>query len=196
MNEHGIVCANNSAYGGKDSLEGLSTCFMVRKVVQFARTVEEGVRIVESTPRACGTNLIIAGGNPPNAAVVEYDHGRVAVRWAKDGFVCADNSFRALAGKTDEPETGADAPTATSYSPYWLSRHDLLRKLIRENYARIDETMNFATAEGIALRSINLHSALLFPQRLALRVSMSESPAVDHRYWKYRMQEGRLVSDE
>ena len=148
MNAYGIVCANNSAYGGHDSIEGLSTCFMVRKVAQFAHTVEEGVRIVQQTPRACGTNLIIAGGDPPAAAIVEFDHKQVVVRWAKRGYVCAANGFRAL-GRTEPQPEEDDAGDTPSY---WLSRDDLLSRLIRENYGRIDDTMNFAAADGVPIR--------------------------------------------
>lgn len=201
MNQYGIVCANNSAYGGKDSIKGLSTCFMVRKVAQFARTVEEGVRIVQSTPRACGTNLIIAGGNPPQAAIVEFDHERVAVRWAKNGFVCAANEFRAL-GRSyasrlenlEDERGGADHGLYGGY--YWLSRDELLAKLIRESYGRIDESTDLVAAQGVPIRSMNLHSALLFPQRLAFRVSMSKVPAADHPYRRYRMTDRGIVSDE
>jgi len=195
MNAYGIVCANNSSYGGHDSIHGLSTCFMVRKVVQFARTVQEGVQIVKNTPRACGTNLIIAGGNPPDAAIVEFDHKQVAVRWATRGYVAASNSFRALG--RDTPREYYESDPLSRQDPYaWLSRDEMLEKLIRENFGRIDDTMNFAAAEGVPIRSINLHSALLLPQRLAFRVSMSKAPAADQPYRRYRMTDRGIVSDE
>ncbi len=198
MNACGIVCANNSAYGGKDSIEGLSTCFMVRKVAQYAHTVEEGIRIVQETPRACGTNLIIAGGDPPQAAIVEFDHEQVVVRRARDGFVCAANSFRALGRPAPSaPEQGADTPggePALDYS-FGYSRDDILTRWIRETYGRIDDTMNFAAAEGVPIRSINLHSALLFPQRRSFRVSMGKCPAADYPYRRYRLTEQGVVAD-
>lgn len=199
MNAHGIICANNSAYGGKDSIEGLSTCFMVRKVAQFARTVEEGVRIVQSTPRACGTNLIIAGGDPPRAAIVEFDHERVAVRWAQDGFVCASNSFRAL-GREDPDawQRGLSQRNQSSDSYggyYWLSRDELLAKLIREHHGRIDGDTQLVNAEGVPIRSINLHSVLLFPQQQAFRVSMGDPPACDRPYKRFRIGERGVVKD-
>ncbi len=203
MNHRGIVCANNSAYGGRDSIEGLSTCFMVRKVAQFARTVEEGVRIVQHTPRACGTNLLIAGGNPPKAAIVEFDHERVAVRWAKNGFVAAANEFRALGRNYDSrlEDLGGESARGKVGNDlfggyYWISRDELLVKLIRQHYGRIDESTNLVGAEGVPIRSINLHSALLFPDRLAFRVSMSEVPAADQPYRRYRMTDRGIVSDE
>ncbi len=175
MNVAGIVSANNSSFDGKsDSLEGLSTCFMVRKVAQYAHTVAEGVEIVQSTPRACGTNLIVAGGRPPNAAIVEFDHEAVAVRWAEEGAVWADNSFVSLYQEG-------------SRSRYYASRYERLKELIAENHGRIDRSMNFAAAEGVPLRYINLHSALLFPQDLQFRVSMSLKPAADHWYRPFRL---------
>jgi isopenicillin-N N-acyltransferase-like protein len=177
MNARGIVTANNTSYDGKsDSLEGLSTCFMVRKVAQYAATVEEGVEIVENTPRACGTNLTIAGGDPPNAAIVEYDHENVAVRWAEDGAVWAANDFQKLYQREE-----------SSYSYYYSSRYDRLKELIEEHHGRIDRTMNFAAAEGVPLRYINLHSALIFTRDLRFNVSMSLTPAADHWYRPFRL---------
>lgn len=183
MNEHGIVAANNTAYSyGKNSLEGLSTCFMLRKVAEEARTVEEGVHLVEKTPRACSTNLIIAGGNPPAAAIVEYDHERILARGARDDYVLATNSFVRLGQEADdEPAYG---------------RYAVLRELIQSNYGKIDRTMNFAGAEGVPLTFINLHSALLFPRDLTFRAAMGHFPACQSRYRWFRMTPEAVVSAE
>lgn len=180
MNDAGIVCSNNSAYGGEDSLRGLSTCFMVRKVAQFAASVDEGIQVVGATPRACGTNLLVAGGDPPDAAIVEYDHARVAVRRAREGYVAADNSFVALA-------------SGGSAEPSEWSRHGTLLKLIRGAYGRIDRTMNFAAAQGVPIRSMNLHSALVFPGDRVMYVSMGKAPAADQPYHGYRLTTDGVV---
>lgn len=186
MNDHGLCVSNNIGYGAKsESLEGLSTCFMLRKVVQFARTVEEGVQIIEAGPRAVGTNMLVAGGHPPNAAVVEYDHAEAVARWAQDGYVMADNSFRRL--YLEEPDD-------EEFSSY--SRYGTLLRLIREHYGHIDETMNFAAAPGVPITSINLHSALLFPCRGRFRVSMGKVPACEQPYRRFRMTAQGIVSDE
>jgi len=207
MNEKGIVTANNTSYGGRsNSLEGISTCFMLRKVAQFASTVDEGVRIVEQGPRACGTNQIIAGGTPAGAAVVEFDHENVAVRWAELGAICADNSFyllytdrwrsersSAATGGTAAPNTYPSYPS--SRSTYRSSRFDRLTQLIEKHYGAVDETMNFAGYEGVPMSSINLHSAMLAPSRLAFACAMGES-AYTRPYRRYRMTPTGIVSDE
>jgi hypothetical protein len=182
LNDRGVFCSNNSAYGGVDSLDGLSTCFMVRKVAQFAGSVDEGIGIVQNTPRACGTNLLIAGGDPPDAAIVEYDHDQVAVRKAIEGYVLADNSFRKL---------GVDAETEEE--TYEGSRYWILRKLIRDNYGRIDRTMNFASAQGVPMRSINLHSALVFTGDRTMYVSMGKVPAADQPYRGFKLTADGVV---
>lgn len=176
MNTKGVVAANNTSWGRSDSLDGLSTCFMIRKIVQHAQTVAEGVDIIQKTPRACGTNMLIAGGSPANAAVVEYDHDNVAVRWAERDVVIATNHFRTL---YQDPPMGEE--------DYWCGRYQTLQHLINDNYGHIDRTMNFIAAQGASMGSMNLHSALLFPQDLSFRVSMGRTPANEYPYRPFRL---------
>jgi len=176
MNTSGVVAANNTSYGRSNSLDGLSTCFMIRKIVQHSRSVAEGVRIVQDTPRACGTNMIIAGGEPADAAVVEYDHDDVAVRWAERGVVIATNHFRKL-----------HQEEAMGESEGWCYRYQTLRGLIDDTYGHIDRTMNFIGTPGVPMGSINLHSALLFPRDLSFRVSMGRTPAYEYPYRSFKL---------
>jgi len=182
MNEKGIVTSNNTAYGN-ESLQGISTCFMLRKVAQYAATVREGIAIVRKGPRACGTNMLIAGGKPPAAVMVEFDHKGVAVRQAKNGYVIAANSFLSL-----------NNPGARFEYDGFLSRYGTLEKLIKKHYGKIDRTMNFAGAEGVPM-FCNLHSALLFPRDLTIRVSMGLTPAYKQRYRGFRMTPDGIVAE-
>ncbi len=188
MNADGIVVANNTAYSGRgDSLEGISTCFMLRKVAQYARTVAEGIDIIKATSRAAGTNMIVAGGNSPAAAIVEFDHETVQARWANEGVVLAANEFRKLyRNETDEDEY------SYSYS-YGFSRYDKLERLIRQHYGRIDRSMNFAAADGVPLRSMNLQCVLLFPRDLSFNVAMGTPPACDSWFRRLRMTDRGIV---
>lgn len=184
MNTAGIVCANNTAYGGKESLKGISTCFMIRKVAQYAQTVQEGVEIVKRGPRACGTNLIIAGGNPPTAAMVEFDHEGVSVRYseladgaAQGNYVIADNSFRRL-----NREEGA-----TSYGDEEWGRYGLLKRTIIEKYGKLGPEDNLAAMEGVPLSYINLQSAFLCPSDLTFQIAMGPAPAYRQPFRRFRL---------
>jgi hypothetical protein len=176
MNDAGLVAANNNGYGASESLEGISTCFLQRLVVENAATVDEALEIVKRGPRAVGTVLLLAGGKPPAAVEVEFDHASVAVRRAEGGWVAAANGFRALGlAKPLGPEENA------------TGRYGTLSELIRKNHGAIDRTMNLAGAPGVPIESINLHSALLFPADLTLAVSMGKVPASMQPYRKLRM---------
>lgn len=200
MNTNGVIAANNTSWGRSDSLDGLSTCFMIRKIVQHSATVAEGVETVQQTPRACGTNMLVAGDQPlarvttggvqapvakPEAAIVEYDHERVAVRWARNGYVIATNFFRKLYEDVEIPEEEA-----------WCSRYGRLYELINLNYGNIDRAMNFIGDPGVAMGSINLHSVLLFPRDLTFRVAMGHAGAYRYPYRAFRITEGGVVPAE
>ena len=157
---------------------------MLRKVAQYASTVDEGIEIVKKERRACGTNMLIASGSKPDAAMVEFDHGAVVVRRPKDGSVLAANSFRELHERS-----------LFDSLPFVSSRYSALDKLILENHGRIDRTMNFAGAKGVPL-SFNLHSALLFPKDLIIRVSMGKTPAYKHSYLGFQMTPDGIVAEE
>ena len=197
MNIHGVVVANNTAYGAREnSLDGLSTCFMIRKIAQYAKDVDQGVAIIEQTPRAVGTNMIVAGGDPCKAAIVEYDHAEVAVRWARKGYILAANDYRELyqewptwAEDTEEEDASLPGSGLSGYSyggSYYYGRYGSLERLIRSNYGRIDRLMNFAAEPGIYM-SINLHCALLFPRDLAFRLAQGRAPAAEGTFRTFRM---------
>jgi hypothetical protein len=218
MNADGIVTANNTAGGAhSNSLEGISTCFMLRKVAQYARTVAEGVQIIKDTPRAVGTNMIVAGGDPCAAAIVEFDHENVEVRWAKDGVVLAANTFRSLYRNEPESDDGdgsddefdseyddedygdydSDDDDDDGYSYYYVdSRYKKLEDLITENYGRIDRSMNFIAAEGVPSPYMNLQCVLLFPDDLSFSAAIGMPPAYKGPFRKLRMTERGIVEGE
>jgi hypothetical protein len=185
MNEGRVCTANNLAYGEETSLEAVSTCFLLRVIAEEAGSVEEGIAIARGASRAVGTAMLVAGGEPPDAVELEFDHATFVVRRAHRGFVIADNSSRAL---------GRETPLGPEESA--TGRYGRLLELILANHGRIDRTMNFAAAPGVALEGINLHSAMLFPRDLTFACSMGEVPASRGRFRRFRMTPRGIVSAE
>lgn len=184
LSEKGIVVSNNTTFDARShSLEGMSTCFLMRYVVENAKTVEEGVELVRRAPRSCSTAMLIAGGNPPNAAVVEFDHSEIAVRGPQGGFVGAANSFLKLY-RRDEASSGYYGRLGTAYS------------LVRKAAGAIDVTTNIAAAKGVPIVSMNLHSAMIDATGLRLRVAMGRIPACELPFRAFRLTGKGLVSDE
>jgi len=182
LSEKGIVASNNTAYGISDSLEGISTCFMLRYVVERATTVDEGIRLVRKGPRACGTCVLIASGNPPDGALLEFDHKKFTVRRPKRGFVGADNSFLKLyRGRETDPSEWSRIGTA--------------RDLALASKGRLDFSSNIAGAPGVPLAGINLHSVMIDATNLRLKVAMGEAPACALPYRAFRLTPKGLVAD-
>ena len=173
LSERGIVTSNNTAFGARSqSLEGISTCNLLRYVAERAGTVAEGIELVRKGPRACGTCILVASGNPPDAALIEFDHEGMAVRRPKEGFVGAANSYFEL---YQEP-AGAD--------PYW-GRIGTARDLARKG--NLDFSCNIAGADGVPIEGMNLHSVMIDATALRLKVAMGKIPACKLPYRAFRL---------
>ena len=185
MNDVGLVAAHNNAYGRSESTDGISTCFLQRMLIEEASSVSEAVELARRGPRAVGTVMLVAGGNPPDAADLEFDHDSLVVRPARNGYVIAGNGFLQL---------GRDTPFDPDGETW--GRYGKLLELIRANYGRIDRSMNFAAVPGVAIESINLHSAVLFPADQTFLLSMGKVPASKEPYRRFRVTARGIVSAE
>jgi len=185
MNDAGVCTANNLAMGIDNSLEAVSTCFLLRLVAEEAGSVAEGVEVARRNSRPCGTAMLVAGGSPPDAVELEFDHSDFHVRRAHEGWVIADNSSRAI---------GREAPLGPEEDAH--GRYGTLMGLIKRHHGRIDRSMNFAAARGVPLEGINLHSAMLFPSDLTFAVSMGTVPACRAPFRRFRMTPTGIASAE
>ena len=184
LNARGIVTSNNTAFGARsNSLEGISTCFLLRLVAERATTVAQGVALVRKGPRACGTNMLIASGRPPDGALCEFDHARLIVRRPDKGFVGAANGYFKL-----YQEGWGD------FDPYW-GRIGTARDLARKARGRIDFASNIAGADGVPIESMNLHSVTIDATALRLKVAMGAIPACKLPYKALRLTKRGLVAD-
>ena len=183
MNDARLVAANNNAFSANESLEGISTCFLQRLIMENAATVQEGIAIAQRGPRAVGTIMLLAGGDPPDAVEMEFDHKALVVRRAERGYVLAANSFRAL---------GYEKPLASDRETW--GRYGTLLDLIEAHHGKIDRSMNFAATPGVPLGYINLHCALFFPSDLRFSLSMGKVPAADGPFRTFGMSAHGIVA--
>ncbi len=163
LNAKGLVVSNNTAVGaGVQSLEGISTCFLLRHIAENATSIADGIELVRRGPRACGTNLLIASGNPPDAVIVEFDHRDIAVRRPENGFVGAANDFLLLGRSA---RLGYSGRIGKAY------------EIALANRGRVDIFTTLADAEGVPIENMNLHCAQIDATHLRLRVAMGGIPA-------------------
>ncbi len=192
MNADGLCASNNTLFGGKgsDSLEGISTCFLLRKIVEQATTVEDGVAIIQKSPRACTTGMLVAGKNKQGAwdgRFVEFDAKSVVVVEPKDGMVLGTNKRQILA------VNGIDPPKVVE-----CGRFQALKKYLTGLHGKLsfdDKTQNPVAEKDVTL-TINLHCALLDPvgQRIrAAFVTGDSKPAAEKPFRDFEVKSTSVV---
>jgi hypothetical protein len=185
MNIDGLCVSNNTLFSGTDSLEGMSTCFLLRKIAERARTVEEGVKLIETTPRACTTGMLVAGKNDAgtwDARFVEFDSKSTAVVAPVDGVVLSTNSRQKLAYND-----GAKP------SEVVCTRFTTLKAKLAELKGRLtfsNPQHDVIAAKGVYM-GINLHAATLDPGtqsiRLAVKAKVDGKPAAEEKFRTYKV---------
>jgi len=92
VNEKGLFVANNLYHSNAMNPDGVPTLILERMIAQKAATVDEAIRLVETTPRMRGQAFVIGHrgdretGATPSAASIIYDAEEVRVVRATDGF--------------------------------------------------------------------------------------------------------------
>lgn len=87
MNENGVVaCAERMEVLGQPRTEGLPLEFVLREVMQTAKTADEAVKILQNYPHLRGYHVLVADPVFPAAYVVELGRTQV-VRQAEKGYL-------------------------------------------------------------------------------------------------------------
>ena len=184
LNEKGVAVSFNIVAGSRsETLEAISTCFLLRHVAERAESVEQGIELVTKASRACGTNLLVAQGNPPDAALIEFDHAKLVIRRPADGFVGAANNFMALYQEND--------PAASEHQ----GRIGVARNLALAGGGELDFGANIAGADGVPINGMNLHSATIDATNRRLKVAMGTIPACELPYRAFRLTDKGLEAD-
>jgi hypothetical protein len=184
LNEKGVAVSFNIVAGSRsETLEAISTCFLLRHVAERAESVEQGIELIAKASRSCGTNLLVAQGNPPDAALIEFDHAKLAVRRPADGFVGAANTFMQLYQEGN--------PTASEHR----GRIGVAHGLALAGRGKVDFSFNIAGSDGVPINGMNLHSATIDATNRRLRVAMGTIPACDLPSRAFRLTEKGLEAD-
>jgi hypothetical protein len=92
MNEKRIYVSINAGSSGDNRSVGTPSCFVVRKVLQYASSLDEAVSIISQAQVFVSDSFLVADGNSGTAVVVEKSPGRMGIRRAPgDWIVCANH---------------------------------------------------------------------------------------------------------
>ena len=182
LNSKGIVVSNNTVFSGENSLQGISTCNLLRYVAENCDSLKSAVELVRNTPKACCTAMLVAGGRPAGAVIIEFDHKKMAVRGPKDGFVGAANSSMSL--HRTKPVTVYSGRVGTAW------------RKVRTYGRKIDIDCNVAGARNVPIHSMNLHSVMIDATGLRFRLAMGGIPAYRLPYKEFVLTEKGVAAQE
>jgi hypothetical protein len=181
LNAEGIVVSNNTCFGARShSLEGVSTCFLLRHVAEHATSVAEGIELVRNARRSCGTAMLVASGTPPAAALIEFDAAQLAVRRPEHGFVGVANGFQAL---------------YRSQPGSYYGRIGQALDIARRNEGAVDFDTVIAGAPGVPIDGMNLHCVTIDAGARRVRVAMGGIPAYRRPFRTFRLSAQGLQSE-
>ena len=94
---------------------GMPVVFLLRTVLEQARTFEEAVATLAGAPLPCDCLLLVTGTRAGEMAVVERTPSRHAIRRAENGWLCVTNDYRGLAVDTAGPNGELAATSCGRY---------------------------------------------------------------------------------
>ena len=190
INEDGVCSSNNTLFGGKDRLEGISTCFLLRKIVERCKTVDEGVALIQKAERACTTGMLVAGKNAKNtwdARFVEFDAEKCEVVDPTGGMVLSANTRQKLS-------VADSGPTANPGG-----RHLKLKQTLEDTAGKL----KFSDSPPVCVRGvymgINLHCAYIDAQDRMMKVAFSDgsgTPAAQFPFFTFTILKDKVVLKE
>lgn len=160
-------------------LVGQPYVILFRRIAQEARTCEEALALLRSTPRTFSNNVLLTQTQPVRRALVaEYTAADMAVREPREGddFIAATNHFRKLGRKVEWQDDKG------------FRRYPTLVRTLRDYRGRIDLNTDVLAAPRVALPN-NLHAFVAAPEERKFRLSLGRIPAANGPYRTFAYDE-------
>ncbi|MEW6202521.1 MAG: C45 family autoproteolytic acyltransferase/hydrolase [bacterium] len=93
MNLQGVSVTINVSLSNEPRTEGMPTFLLLRNIVQHAATIDEAIKMIQTTPRTVGNNILISDGKNNDASLLECSSSRCEIRKPQDGLLWANNHY-------------------------------------------------------------------------------------------------------
>lgn len=171
MNEHGLAMGEIGG-GGEGNWDGMPMTFLIRDIMERAKTVSEARTILAATPRSCEYYYVLSDANKDMVGVYATPE--------KLEFLEAGQQHPEL------PTVPADSVLISGGE-----RAKLLSQRIQENYGKISpELLMTIIKRPVAMKS-NLHNAIFRPETLDMWFADAsrKGPACDSPYTLINLRE-------
>jgi len=179
MNDEGLTVGILTAYSSDVSFDGMPSCFLMRKVLQYANNVEEAKEIIIQSKRT-GPNIFLLA-DEKEALVVECSATKYALRKPQGGLLYSSNHFLSSIYENDRKRKKAlksgDSET----------RYKRMKELLKENSGQIDMEYGIKILrDDIILKENTLHSVIFRPR--TLEFSIAQGPHASGNFIKFHLK--------
>lgn len=171
MNEHGLAMGEIGG-GGEGNWDGMPMNFLMRDIMERAKTVREALAILEKTPRSCEYYYVLS------------DAGKDMV-----GVYATPETLEILEAGQQHPKLPKVPADTVLISA--ADRAQALAQRIEENYGKITtEALMTIIKRPVAMKS-NLHNAIFRPETLDMWFADAgrKNPACDSGYTRINLRE-------
>jgi hypothetical protein len=191
MNSAGMTVTEVGAWDKDVSWNGMPLVFLLRKILQYANSLEDAFEIARMTPKTGGFNLTVTDWRVPESMAIEISATQAARRKSRKGLlVVSDN--RMAAKMMAEGLVPASAVSRYIRMYDLAEQHygnidvDAMRDILRDRYdlllRRESLTYNSICSTG------TLQSVIFEPDDLTMWVSQSSVPAPDGAFVRYALE--------
>lgn len=191
VNSVGLTITEVGAWDRDVSWQGTPLVFLMRKIMQYANSLEEAFEIVRMTPKTAGFNITMSDWRVPEAMAIEISAKAAARRKSRKGLlVVSDNRMSAT--------RMSDQLTPPSAISRYIRMYDLaeqcygeinvprMRTMLRDRYDLL------LRRESLTYNSIcnsgTLQSVIFEPEELAMWVSQWSVPAPDGTFVRFALE--------
>jgi len=168
MNDKGLTVGILTAYSKDVSFDGMPSCFLMRKVLQYADNIEEAEEIIIKSPRT-GPNIIFLA-DKKRALIIECSATKYGIRKPQDGLLYSSNHFLSSVYEIDRKRKKALESGDSE------ARYQRMEKLLKENSGQIDVEYGIKILrDDIVLKENTLHSVIFLPQTLEFLIAPGPS---------------------
>ncbi len=179
MNSKGLTVGILTAYSGDASFDGIPSCFLMRKVLQYANNIEEAKEIIIQSKRTGPNIILLADGR--EALVVECSATKYAIRKPQDGLLFSSNHFLSPIYENDKKRKKALESGDSE------ARYKRMEKLLKENYGQIDVEYSIKILrDDVICKENTIHSVIFLPRTLEFLIA--QGPDARDEFIRFSLQ--------
>jgi len=195
MNVNGLAIALNAGPSKMPDNIGTPVTLLARKVLQYASTIEDASRIIDSAQIFVSENIIVVSGSERRVVVFEKSPAHTARYETSDSIFVCSNHFQSPEYQNDVQNLLAQENTSTAYrykrmielaEEYFDGGVGEMARILRNTHGLQDAPIGLGSE--MSINQLTAHHSVIF-EPLKLRMWVACSPSQLGPYVSYDLNE-------